>query len=474
MEGLIHDPQQPTKADHKPTRPWPWPWNTINALLPSPITGSWPQSSPHRTAYLDGLRGLASLAVVLSHTLGKTNEDLNLPYGVTPPTSPPSSTGKSPLKLPFIRLLHAGNAAVAIFFVVSGHTLSHRILRRARARDYSYYAPLSADLSSSVLRRAARLLLPTVFSSCLVAILAQLGAFEHAIPSPETVYLIFAKRMASLTAQLGYWWTREIWRQLLAPWPGPLETVNLAYGYQLWTIPVELWCSFRLFLHLLALSRVRTRARMFLVGVSAAYHIAHARWDVFLFLAGMLTAELQLIAPVSTSSPSSSPVLSGFAGRVAFSPKRKLQSFALLVVGLFLMSEPETYPDKSPFWAFLNRFVPASFGPQSPDRFWNAVGAPLAVYAAGDLGFVRSVLESRAAQYLGRISFGLYLVHNAVFCSLGAWLLGFESINGNLAILVVVLPVALWVGELFSRFFDEPVVRLVKWAEKQCLVDETG
>lgn len=450
-------------------------------MLPGPVTGSRPRFSAYRAAYLDGLRGIASLAVVFAHVMGGISEDIHLPYGVPPSSSSESSetqqqkqqpstgpTGRSPFKLPIVRLLYSGNAAVAVFFVISGHCLSQRLLRRARAGEYT---ALYTDLSSSVLRRAPRLLIPTLVSSFVVAIMAQLGAFEHAIPGPDVGYLLFAKRMSSWAAQLGRW-RRDMWTQLLRPWPGPLEVVSTLYGYHMWTIPVEMWCSFRLFLHVLALSRVRSSVRVCLVGVSAFYHIAHARWDVFLFLVGMLNAEWQL-----TAAAESQPSVPSSASPCSVRLRRKLPVLVLLIGGLYLMSEAETDPHKAAPWALLNRLVPASFKGQTPDRFWNALGAPLAVYAVGELGLVRNFLESRVVQYLGRLSFGLYLVHNAIFCSLGAWMFGFESVNWTLAVLVIVVPVSIWLGQLFGRFVDEPVVRLVKRAEEYLLSggrDERG
>jgi len=81
------------------------------------------------TAWLDGLRGVASLIVVVHHFCqgffpsalrgwARTETDYNL------------------IQFYFIRVLIAGSLMVTIFFIISGYVLSQRTLQLARTRQY--------------------------------------------------------------------------------------------------------------------------------------------------------------------------------------------------------------------------------------------------------------------------------------------------------------------------------------------------
>lgn len=95
----------------------------------------------------------------------------------------------------------------------------------------------------------------------------------------------------------------------------------------------------------------------------------------------------------------------------------------------------------------------------------------------------------RVCQYLGRISFSLYLVHGLVLRTLshrvvlGLWDVvnkrwaeeeGREEMRTGVvvgAFFVVVMPVTIWIGDLFWRGVEMRAVRFVKWVEKK-MVDK--
>lgn len=94
-------------------------WTSIGfTLLPSFVSSYFrpnPTSRPkrlHDTAYLDGLRGVAAFVVYLHHTHMMYSMESLYGYG-----SKPGATHI--LQLPFVRLVNAGPAAVALFFLIS-------------------------------------------------------------------------------------------------------------------------------------------------------------------------------------------------------------------------------------------------------------------------------------------------------------------------------------------------------------------
>lgn len=108
------------------------------ALVPSPIQRrlvphlvETPPPRVQSTAYLDGLRGLASFIVFVHHYTCEYVPPYVAYYGVNAEKVP-----SSPLQLPFLRVIYSGRPMVHVFFVISGFVLSKKPLQLARARDY--------------------------------------------------------------------------------------------------------------------------------------------------------------------------------------------------------------------------------------------------------------------------------------------------------------------------------------------------
>lgn len=99
-------------------------WTSVAfILLPSFVTSYFRPNSTarpkrlHDTAYLDGLRGVAAFIVYVHHTQMQYNMETLFGYGSHP-------TANHILQLPYFKLLNAGPAAVALFFLISVRLLS--------------------------------------------------------------------------------------------------------------------------------------------------------------------------------------------------------------------------------------------------------------------------------------------------------------------------------------------------------------
>jgi peptidoglycan/LPS O-acetylase OafA/YrhL len=98
---------------------------------------------------------------------------------------PANETGARPylFQLPFLRLIGAGNTAVALFFLLSGFVCSLKPLRFARAGQYE---EAWSCIASSAFRRIIRLCIPATLVTVIAWILAQCNAFAlaHSMQQP--------------------------------------------------------------------------------------------------------------------------------------------------------------------------------------------------------------------------------------------------------------------------------------------------
>lgn len=88
------------------------------------------------------------------------------------------------------------------------------------------------------------------------------------------------------------------------------------------------------------------------------------------------------------------------------------------------------------------------------------LGAAIVIFAAIHWRALRAALEARPAQWLGKISFSLYLIHEPIIVTLG------YVMGADLAPLAAVLGVviALLLAPVFFRFVELPSHRLAKFA----------
>lgn len=118
------------------------------------------------TSYLDGMRGVASF-IVFFHHLALPCYNWERAWG--------AEDRYDLILFPFIRLVHAGPAAVSLFFVISGYSLSYRPIKHIRSQNVT---DLSTGISSMAFRRVIRLFLPVIFSTGMTFCLIRIGAFD--------------------------------------------------------------------------------------------------------------------------------------------------------------------------------------------------------------------------------------------------------------------------------------------------------
>jgi peptidoglycan/LPS O-acetylase OafA/YrhL len=356
---------------------------------------------------LDGLRGLAALVVVVHHCA------LTLPALAAQNQAPDRGSRAWWLTYTPAHLLWAGGEAVLVFFVLSGLVLSLPQLRAPRPGTWvPYYA-----------KRAVRLYLPVavavVLTGVVVTVVPRVAApgwswwmAAHAVPAD----------LSTLAHDAG----------LL----GGTGWLNSA----LWSLKYEVFFSFFLPMFI-ALARQLTAPLWASVpcalwGVGWAASISHELLSyMFVFAVGVLLAQ-RLTALRSWGDAISRSVLAPAVWS------------ALTGAGLLLLL--------SEWWA--KELV-------SDWTLWLPIGRPGAVLGAAVLVFcflgcpgIRALGDSRPLQWLGKISFSLYLVHEPIVVSVAA--LTPPGLRGLAQTLVVGLVLSLLVAVVFFRLVERPSQRL--------------
>lgn len=456
------------------------------------------------TAYLDGMRGLAAFIVFFCHYF-YTSLRIAEGWGS-------NDSNYELFKLPYLRLVYAGPPMVAVFFIISGYALSLKPIKLARGQKWNDFA---TTMSSFVLRRAIRLFLPTAISTLLIVFLLRIGAYEwnrEFSRDPtyhNNVQEIAPERLETLSEQLWDW--AHAMFNFVHIWGWEKYGGSTSYDVHLWTIPIEFRASMMLFLTMVGLARLRTTARLIILGLIMTFVYKSDRWEMNLFYCGMLYAELDVIRGAHTNpatcaalaSHNSTPVLPtterfssdkpmDFVGtghhpeqaggwKVTSSIGNKLNRLAwgaFSIFTLYLLSQPDAQSENTPGWRFLASLIPEWV--EDKYRYWQCIGAMLFVFCVARMPTWQRLFNTAPIQYLGKISYAIYLMHGPVLHTVGysierwAWSVtgveGWWYYGGFWLAAIFVIPSVVWAADIFWRAVDAPVVKFAKWFEGKVIV----
>lgn len=425
------------------------------------------------TAYLDGMRGIASLCVFFCH-FGYQSYSLMHGWGG-------EGANFNIMRLPFLRLIYAGSPAVSIFFIISGYALSYRPMKHIRNRNFKEFA---SGLSSMAFRRGIRLYLPIVASTAMCVVLVRMGVYEWT--RPITLDHTYLRNIIENHANI-FPSAYEQWRKWavmildgfdLFSWQG-FDGYRY-YDLHLWTIPTEFRCSFYLFAVMITTARLQTKFRFLTVAVVMYFTYTRSRWDFLLFLFGMVLVEWDHIRGAHTSH-SSSPTLPLGEKEAEESASTPMAIFwqGLAVFGMYLMSHPDIADTTTPGFAYLSSFIPEWWDAER-FRYMHGLGAAFFITAVGYLPRWQQFFNSPVCQYLGKISYALYLMHGPITKAIGyhwqkmAWdITGVEGDAYNVGFVLgacFCIPTIVWCADIFWRAVDIPTVQFAKWYENQLIV----
>jgi hypothetical protein len=241
-------------------------------------------------------------------------------------------------------------------------------------------------------------------------------------------------------------------------------------------------------------------------------------WDTFTFIAGLLLAELKVAdeenhhyddyegqavmgLPLPQSSSTKKQQRKGDPEKGSW----KVSNLAIFSLGTYLLclSDEEVLPFG---YSFLTPFQPYHW--HNLDEFninwssnisWKAIGAVLTIYGISNssspssssyegYSFLQRRLSTPVAQYLGKISFSLYLIHQSVY---HLWLMPIVNLIWSslasspypgpieapeknpfaffmmwVGMYAILAPVTFWLSDLYTRYVDVKCVDLARRLEK--------
>ena len=359
--------------------------------------------------YLDGLRGVAALVVVFDHYTDMVVTRALLGAG------PVRHMGENWLHNTPLYLLIDGSFAVTIFFVLSGIVLSAKFFR----------TKAESAVVASAAKRYTRLAIPALGAVLLACLLMKLHLF----------YNHQSGALGGNTFWQGLWSFPPSWHFALFQglYGALFEQVN-SYDLPLWTMQVELTGSFLVFTILALFGKLRNRWLIYIV-----YFAIFMKMNLLAFVLGVILCDMYYNWPK------------------IYDTLRKGWWLPVLVVALLVGSMPVGDASHSMFahwtgWGeefivFVHTIA--------------AVGVIMTIIAARPLQWL---LETKVAQFLGRISFSLYLTHFIILGTLGSfiWIHLVPRIGYRTASLVTLIPF-LVVSFVFAYYYakrvDEPGIR---------------
>lgn len=380
-----------------------------------------------KVSSLDGLRGIAAFSVVISHMFYSFYTYLQVGHGPLKTLNFEKSLFHSPMSF-----FYNGSFALAIFFVISGYVLSRGFINH---QDYG-------KLQHSTIKRYIRLGIPVFASVMLSWILVVLDFY----PARE---IQFSGWIGGLMLNAD----SNIFIALKEGLFSALVLGSKNYNYVLWTINVELIGSFLLFAYLALFS---TYKHCWVIGaLICTALIVNLNVDGIYYSLFIIGAHLNQTKKIKH--------------RNLFIPLGVM--IALYLGGYHWRSDSYLMLVRMADWIQDNTWV-ALYWP----IFFPSIGAVLLVYLVTQGGFIEWLMTLRFVQWLGKISYSLYLIHPLVISSAGLntfiWSEQYFSYHTSVLITgIVVLFISFLASSFLYRYVDSPSIALANrfglWGQRK-------
>ncbi|KAJ5786018.1 uncharacterized protein N7503_011230 [Penicillium pulvis] len=347
--------------------------------------------------WIDGLRGIASFLVVLTHLARAWDYDL---------FSPRDTEDATPriLQWPILRIPWQGRVGVTIFAFLTGYVCALKPIKQSRSGDKG--AALTT-VAKSAFRRPPRLILPATIALLISWVVAQFGGFIVANRSD-----CWWCRYAAPELEDSFW--KEVVRlggNFLSTW----TTGYMAYDDHQWALLPLLMSSMLVYIMLVATVFMRFKYRMLVyIGMMLYFHQDAAK--------NTETFQLQAIYGMLLSDLSYDTTLKTWIQEHRY--LRKAITFPLAILGLLIAS----YPGENPEWAtWSNGMFKAATYIFPPDvnigKRYTAIGVDMIILAIYLSPTTKDFLANRVLLWLGKQSFAVYLIHGTMLRVVLCWML---------------------------------------------------
>ena len=247
-----------------------------------------------------------------------------------------------------------------------------------------------------------------------------------------------------------------------------------------------------LFITLIGIAKLKSAWRVATESAICVFAIYSGRRDVLMFIGGMLLADLDLMRRRKQSQLNTTRT-----GTVLLSPSPlpsryatiKQESFwlTIFVAGLYSSSVAVGGPEHQLGYGTLIRIARTLFWGLATDDVLRVTGALLTTWAAANSTLINPIFTNRFSQYLGKISYALYIVHGNTLKLIQYPLLPHlyrlvgtegpdECGRGQIVLvhvlgLCIVLPLTLWAADLVWRAVDKPSVKFAHWVKARAFRD---
>ncbi|KAK2836930.1 hypothetical protein FQN49_006579 [Arthroderma sp. PD_2] len=353
--------------------------------------------------WLDGLRGIASFLVILTHLARAWDYEL---FSAGPAEGSPRI-----LQLPVLRIPWQGRIGVTIFAFLTGYVCALKPLRLSGSGNYN---ASFTSIAKSAFRRPPRLVLPATIALVCTWTLAQFGAFKVATRSDVHWFRAASVKVdPSLLKEIS-----RLFFTILSTWTNKRND----YDDHQWALLPLLQASMLVYVLLVATMYVKYNYRLVIyTGMILYFHQSGAP-DTETF--GQQAMYGMLLSDIASNHPEQSYLSSRRWLR------RTICGVAIFL-GLWSASYPEHDVERYGWSNVLFQGSKFMFpGGVNLGKRFTALGVDLVILGIFLSPTIKNILSNSFFLWFGRNSFAVYLTHGTLLKTVLTWMV-YGNITGE-------------------------------------------